>query len=287
LVILVGLYIPLYQSYKHACVDKSTDGTLITRNALSFAYNYAANDYNSDMATKLKKHDQDAAEMCARFSSTSSKDQANAQAQEQAYASSYEEIMNDIILWDTCINPVNIIFSNESILVPNYTTVFPFLAAEIALRQQCSLPENFSRLDEAVFDCGILPTCNLTCEGPNKAALQAATHDSGCQSEWMVHAGLFRFLLALLVYACVNISRVLIMTSIIRLSWRNLAGRGFEYRASCNRLGQARPDLQNKLRLEVQRKVRKFERGAFWMLLFAILIHIPYLVILQTYGKTN
>jgi len=127
----------------------------------------------------------------------------------------------------------------------------------------------------------------MPCQGPDKAALMAATKDSGCQSEAMVHAGMFRLVLAVMVYLCINISRILVVTAVVRLSWRSLTGRGFEFKASCNRLGEVDHDAQERLKKKVDEEVQKFERSAYLMLVLSVLVHIPYIIILNIFGKSQ
>jgi len=173
----------------------------------------------------------------------------------------------------------------------NNTEHYPFdlpLRTEWNQRLDCEIPGKYGSngLTNGVFNCSLLPTCNLTCTGPDQVAIRAATWDSGCQSEYMVHAGLFRFALSLLVYVCINISRVLIMTALIRLCWRALSQKGFEYIGSCNRLGEMTPQTQEHLKKKTDEVIRRFEAISFILLFIAVLMHIPYIVILSTYGNT-
>jgi len=99
----------------------------------------------------------------------------------------------------------------------------------------------------------------------------------------MFHAGLFRFLIALLIYVSLNISRVLVMTAVIRLAWRTLSSQGFEFRGTCSKLGNIE-GFDERLKVELDKAIRSYERGALLMLVFAVLVHIPYIVVLTRYG---
>jgi hypothetical protein len=67
--------------------------------------------------------------------------------------------------------------------------------------------------------------------------IRAATYRSGCYSEWLIHATIIRFALALLVYVCVNISAGLFMAALNRLNWRSLSKQGFLFVGLCTPAG--------------------------------------------------
>lgn len=60
----------------------------------------------------------------------------------------------------------------------------------------------------------------MTCEGPNKELLEVVTVHAGCMVEWLFHAGAVRMLAILLMFMFLNISRVILVGGIVKLSWR-------------------------------------------------------------------
>jgi hypothetical protein len=294
--VLISVYIPQYRDFQNGCV-KSENGTMITHNAYAFAYNFAALEFNREGPNLLSEHDQIRYGYCAKNGQESQILQQESETSVGNSRAEYDKVSKDMALFDLCINYSSPAFPTEVQLTPylvpdeNHTRHYPFDApgrVEWDGRLDCEVPGKYGSqgLSDAIFNCTLLPTCNLTCSGPDRVAIQAATFDSGCQSEYMVHAGLFRFALALLVYVCMNISRVLVMTALIRLCWRALSERGFEYIGSCNRLGQMTPESQEKLKTKTDQVIRRFEGVSFLMLFIAVLIHIPYIVVLTQYGDT-
>jgi len=287
---LIGLYIPMYQSYQEGCVKNTKDGTMITRTAYSFAYNYAASDYNDDLVDGLRKYDQDRSGRCADYGSASASLQAQSEASMATATEQYDQILSQLVLFDACINGNSSEFP-DAVTLGVTADAYPFSAGEIAMRLDCEIVGDYgydaNEFSNAVFDCSRLPICDMTCDGPDKAAMYAATKEAGCQSEWTVHSGLFRTALALLVYVCINVSRLVIMEALIRLAWRALTRRGFEFRATCDRMGVMNEKTQTKLKKQLDIEIRKFEKSAFGLLVLAILIHIPYIIILELYGSVQ
>jgi len=197
----------------------------------------------------------------------------------------YDSNANDLALYQRCIVP-SALPSDPAVWMNETQYDSPYSNTSIAARLQCDRPGVYitTGLGDASFDCTKLPPCNLTCTGPDKEALMAVTYDSGCISEWTFHAGLFRTLLGLLVFVCINISRVLLMTAVIRLSWRQLTSKGFEFQGTCTKLGDC-SGLEERLKVAVQKAIKSYERGALVMLVLAVLIHLPYILVLHQYGN--
>jgi len=290
LVAIMGAYIPIYHTYQETCVHRTGNGTLLTRNAYSFAYNYASSDYNDRVAKDLGGYDQTRSADCAQYGQASVQLQTQSDQQQQTYHDDYDLWSGHMALFDQCINHTKSDFPSEPQLrffVPNITD-YVYDVPEWVSRINCSIPEDYGAplLQNATFDCTLLPACTLPCTGPDQAALQAATFESGCQSEWMVHAGLFRFALALLTYACLNLSRLLIVMGIVRLCWRSLSRHGFEFRGSVDRLGHITKETADMLKDKTDAAIKHFEGVAWIMLTAAILVHIPYIAVLSSYGST-
>lgn len=82
--------------------------------------------------------------------------------------------------------------------------------------------------------------------------------------EWGVHAGFFQITIATVVFALLNLARLLVMRGILMLNWRKLAPNVFVYRANCTENGALiKPTRQKKetsnadlLRDQLQLKMR-------------------------------
>lgn len=77
-------------------------------------------------------------------------------------------------------------------------------------------------LVDSRFSCRALPTCQVTCRGPDAALVHAVSKSCTCMSEWLVHGNVFGALVAVCVYLFLNASRVLIMKGVTLLCWRSL-----------------------------------------------------------------
>jgi len=62
-------------------------------------------------------------------------------------------------------------------------------------------------LADGIFRCTALPTCSLTCEGPDKDLLDSVTKQCGCMMEWGFNAGFFQITIAILVFSLLNGAR--------------------------------------------------------------------------------
>jgi hypothetical protein len=77
-------------------------------------------------------------------------------------------------------------------------------------------------VQDATFSCNDLPACTPTCNGPSKTELRDATRKCGCTLEWWFHAGFWSFTMAVSLYVCLNVARMLMLRALVRLSWERL-----------------------------------------------------------------
>lgn len=63
------------------------------------------------------------------------------------------------------------------------------------------------RTQSAVFDCSSLPSCRLTCKGPNELLIQHAAKDCSCRLEWFWNGHLLQGVLVVVIFLLLNISR--------------------------------------------------------------------------------
>jgi hypothetical protein len=77
----------------------------------------------------------------------------------------------------------------------------------------------------------------LTCEGPNQQLLDTVTKQCGCMVEWGFHSGFIQIAVATVVFALINLARLMVMRSILMLNWRKLTPGVFVYQANCTERG--------------------------------------------------
>lgn len=288
LLALLGAYIPIYHDYQSACVHRSSSGTLLTRNAYSFAYNYAASDYNNQVSKSLGQYDRNRTVMCASVGQDRTVQQNKDEKDANTSTSEYDTRAGQLALFEMCINHTKPDFPSAANLSVYANTPYPYSQPEWNERIDCSQAGVYGGppITNATLDCALLPLCHLPCTGPDKQALTAMTYESGCQSEWMVHAGLFRTVFALLVYVCLNISRILITTAVVRLCWRSLSKEGFDFRGSVDRMGRITKETAESIKVKTDAAIKHFEGVAWAMLAVSVLIHIPYIAVLSSYGAS-
>jgi hypothetical protein len=137
----------------------------------------------------------------------------------------------------------------------------------------------------AIFNCSEMPPCTSSCS-VSRPTLLAASLQAGCETEYLVHSFIARFGITLLVFISLNLSRMLFMAAIVRLGWRSLTPRGFEFVSNCTRIGETSKTINQQLVVQLNKAIANYERFAIFLFGMAILVHIPYIVVLKTINAT-
>ena len=91
----------------------------------------------------------------------------------------------------------------------------------------------------SVFDCTVLPICEISCGGgPDKILIHDVSKSCSCMTEWFLNSYFIQSVLAIIIYFMLNISRVFICKGLVRIVWRSLAKEEFEVKTSCTRSGE-------------------------------------------------
>jgi hypothetical protein len=83
----------------------------------------------------------------------------------------------------------------------------------------------------------VLPSCDITCIGPQKEKLEKAAKECSCIGEWMFHSYGLRGILSFLIFLILNISRKTLIDGLARILWRNLHPGAFTVWATCDSSG--------------------------------------------------
>jgi hypothetical protein len=137
----------------------------------------------------------------------------------------------------------------------------------------------------AVFNCSEMPPCTSSCR-VSAPFLRALSLDAGCVTEYLVHSFIARFGITILVFISLNLSRMLFMAAIVRLGWRSLTPRGFEFVSNCTRIGETSKTISAQLVVQLNKAIANYERFAIFLFGLAILVHIPYVIVLSTINAT-
>jgi len=84
------------------------------------------------------------------------------------------------------------------------------------------------------FNCNAIPQCKISCNGPDKEIIRAVVKECSCNGEWAFHSTILQILVGLWVFICINASRVWIVEGVVRLSWKKLSPKVFEFRGDCS-----------------------------------------------------
>jgi len=255
------MYIPLAAEYKSGCVQHHENGTVLTNNLYSIAYNYASDDGNSQGAKALSEYDRRRSEFCSLHSLPSIESYNKDMGELLALQESHERSQHQIGLYEDCINIVSVdeqladaccaeeLYGNSCTVEMAATTekcpknpvsgnAYPKISDTLAISEaDCGFDLEEKTLIDAIYDCEVLPLCNMVCNGPNKDVLRAVTEDCGCKIQWLGHSAWLKFILALFVYAVLNMSRIGLVMGLCRIFWKQLHNGLFTYKATCARDG--------------------------------------------------
>ena len=100
-------------------------------------------------------------------------------------------------------------------------------AIDTLFQKYARIPASIPAFHSSVFNCSALPSCSIACATPNQPFLaesrscppltSSKSFATGCTAEWFLHGNLVVYAVALVVWAILNISRVLMVGSYKRL----------------------------------------------------------------------
>ncbi|KAK1744421.1 hypothetical protein QTG54_004954 [Skeletonema marinoi] len=254
--IIAALYVPLLQQYSSGCM-RLGDGTFLTNNLYSFAYNHAYQDGSGLLVEGMDAYDIKRGDSCnARYASSVTL-QNNMNANLTAYTNFYQELSQNMGLSRRCVdsNELDSLFQDACCGLETYPecqsagsqplcpmderldSPLPFeLPGTVLNDASCSVEVDGSDwiLNDAVFDCESIPTCSIECEPPRKQLLNDASERCGCTFEWYIHSQWMGTALAFVIYLCMNIARVLFFAGLTRILWKQIHPERFTVVATCN-----------------------------------------------------
>jgi hypothetical protein len=118
------------------------------------------------------------------------------------------------------------------------------------------------------------------CNGPSEALIGYQTHQASCASEDMIHSYLLKLFTGIVIYICLNISRVSFTKGLSMMAWRSITPFGFNFVGSCSRSGKMTVNAKTLLQAETAVMISKFKIQAMGYFIFAGLIQMPWLFML-------
>ncbi|KAL7499784.1 hypothetical protein ACHAWT_007898 [Skeletonema menzelii] len=245
--IITTLYVPFLQQYTLGCM-RIGDGTFLTKNLFSFAYNHAYQDGSGLLVEGMDAYDIKRGESCSARYASSVTLQNNMNANLTMYTNFYQEVSQDMGLSRRCVNSdaLNVGFHYSCLGTAGrdmcpieewLDSPLPFEYPGILLNDpSCSVEVDGSDwiLSDAIFDCESIPTCSVECELPRKQMLNDASEQCGCTLEWYIHSQWLGTALAFVIYLCMNIARVLFFAGLTRILWKQIHPERFTVVATCN-----------------------------------------------------
>jgi hypothetical protein len=288
---IVPPYTSIVDAYVAGCVSGS-EGTVLSNNTFSVAYNYATSDGNKVLTEGYQQYDASRNEICGRHLQKTTDDSDADLTTLSAAISSQQTNADQTFTIYRCVN-----FTTFG-PVQGYNTTngvrHPMLIVQDAIdRFNASdhlhpcMPAAMTmfHLLPAIFNCTEMPPCTSSC-GVSRPTIAVASLQAGCETEYLVHSFIARFGITILVFISLNLSRMLFMAAIVRLGWRSLTPRGFEFVSNCTRIGETSKTINSQLVVQLNKAIANYERFAIFLFGLAILVHIPYVVVLSTINAT-
>eukprot|EP00614_Pseudopedinella_elastica_P012136 CAMPEP_0172608578 /NCGR_PEP_ID=MMETSP1068-20121228/28649_1 /TAXON_ID=35684 /ORGANISM="Pseudopedinella elastica, Strain CCMP716" /LENGTH=903 /DNA_ID=CAMNT_0013411879 /DNA_START=189 /DNA_END=2900 /DNA_ORIENTATION=+ len=264
---LAAIYWPVLEAYKSGCVTGASNGTFVTKNVFSIAFNTAAAEGNEELVKGLSDYNTAKASSCAAYAASSRERQMEQELAMKSLRSAQQSFRDELFLLEQCVDvdrmnrdfakaccgqgspydacdaygPPEDGWGNSSACPVNLLGGGRFAPPSAYLSEAaCDLPRSPVDWDlkDAVLECGQVPDCATTCDGPSKPWLEASTRHCGCTGEWLLHAALLQGALGLAAFGVMNASRVLFVSGLCKLWWRFLSPGLFSYRATCDRHGK-------------------------------------------------
>jgi len=307
-----AIYVPVLTAYKQGCVTGQTNGTFLSNNLYSVAYNYAASDGNEDVFNGLSDFNVAKADYCSTYAASTQAQQSEDELFVKSLKAAQRTTRDDAHLMAQCVDEAAMdeaftraccgstgydacsaygtddAWFNASLVCPiNDFTAAPFQPVGTYLKEPaCAIPAAWDdwALKDAVFLCSDIPDCASTCSGPSQPLLHTVTEQCSCSAEWLLHASFLRSALGTVVYFLLNGSRIKVLSGLCKLLWRYLSPGVFTYKATCDHRGNvlAPRDTEKfhsftgpggSLKKELDRTLRRFTRGAWLEICVAAAMH--------------
>ncbi|GMH86508.1 hypothetical protein TL16_g10570 [Triparma laevis f. inornata] len=261
--LLSSIYEPLYQEYIIGCLQGGENGTFVTENLFSIGYNYASQDGNSATFAGLDAYDVQRAELCSQYGANS----VNRQNEDAGILASLKEshstAATGLNLYTSCID-TSILdgeFQDSCCGQTGYRTctggegegvyncpinelVEPqkpwSKPSEYLLEESCQMAMvgDEWELQDSVYNCDYLPTCDLTCGGPARLRMERSTDSCGCHLEWGGHSIWLQLVVAMVMYTLLNLARIKLIQGLSKIFWKYLHPGLFTFKATCLRDGE-------------------------------------------------
>jgi hypothetical protein len=282
-----ALYVPMYMSYVDGCIDPPRNGTFISRNLFSTAYNYAATEGNQQLLHGLDTIGLSRAANCSSELRESVATQRTLERDAAAAQAAYKSALTDVRLMRSCLRLGSLDIAAARAGLQPYVPLEAILGEDACgggvggvLAESDTPP----RLEDGIYNCSAVPPCERVCDGPSRDITAAFCQRCGCHAEWFGHGIILHALLAFFVFASINAWRYLVVDAVCRILWRSIFAGHFEYLANCDDCGNTKVGRQELLEA-LRDAVRGHVRSGWMMLVGACALNVPWILALTYVGN--
>jgi hypothetical protein len=298
------LYYPMYTSYRQGCVH-TKNGTVLTQNAFSVAYNFASQESNEMMADSLSRFDNQRMELCSEHGEPSQRAFQEHDNTMVGSRQSADMMAESLAQYFNCINGSHASFVDKD-LFANLTggqegAQNPFKQQQLDASRffierhsgfikaqpggEKAYADQYELRGLSVYNCSALPLCEITCKGADERLLEVATWQAGCFSEMLFHSIVFRFIIGVSIFVCLNASRVLLVGGLVKIFWRDFTSHGFSFLGNVESNGVVKDSVEPRLRERVTTFTRKWTLQGLALVFLAFAVHAPYIAALVLHER--
>ena len=233
---IVSTYIGFYQEYLEGCA-RSREGTTISLNTGSLSY--AVLEYKAS-ATKFKwesQYELQRTEACYNMTTQYVAAAANFYNTMETDRTAFLTHKSTAQLLVKCVAPDTFSVKDNStqrlrvhgggntgMTYQSFTTLAtkscdPGLANQYPWDDLGKLLQNAGIHERCV---SLAPEFLASCSEPDRAIVMEAGHETGCTTEWFIHANVLRYFLKYLMFICFNVSRSCLMSFLTSYFWHYL-----------------------------------------------------------------
>jgi hypothetical protein len=272
--LIIGIYTPLLRDYQNGCVQND-GGTLITTNANAVAFNVAVLEGNKELAHQVEQYDVRRSGMCQNAMQSAMEEYLSRVEQLSIVREAYRENAKLQQQMKECTDP-----KSWSLATKVFTDTSLQMGFIGDFEGGCKMEDfrNLGTLQKPRINCTELPACEPICK-VDADSIAGNTRDAGCTSEWWFHATVLKGVCTAVVWLMWNVCRNLLVSGLVRLTWRHLMPHGFAFLGSCNLVGEIEVDTEHELSTNIAIVTTKFERFGWVLIVAAVLLNVPYILL--------
>lgn len=283
--------VPLFATYQQ-CFDPNQEN-IFAQDSYAIAFNYISSDGNTMIQKNAKLHDGQRSTICGEEVKATSELAQTLNAQMLKIQTDYAQISADFRLVDKCLNLQDVLTSGG--MDPSAVNAWLTHPQTLGCKDPNLIAtEEILNPVPSIFNCSddTVPFCIFDDIAPDESdTLSAATQESACHSQKFILMQTMEITMAVVVFICWNIARMLVMMGLSRIYWRRLTPRGFNYAGSCTRQGEILGSTRKELLVALSESVRKFEVMGYILLFLGVVLPWPPIIILsavdEAYFKSN